>query len=206
MKKYRLTIIILSLILIADQVTKILVKTTMVLGTPGEKKVIGDWFRLHFIENNGMAFGLEFGGDVGKIALTIFRIIASIAIAWYLNDLIKRGAPKGFIISITFILAGAIGNIIDSVFYGIIFNDSTYFQPAVMFPEGGGYSGILKGKVVDMLYFPVIDTYLPDWFPFWPNKHFIFFRPVFNIADSAVTSGVMLILLFQKRFFKEEIK
>lgn len=170
----------------------------MMLGE--EINVFGNWFILHFTENNGMAFGMEFGGDTGKILLTLFRILAIGGLIWYLIHLNKNKAHKGYIVSISFILAGAIGNIIDSVFYGMIFNDS-FNQIASMFPEGGGYNGILKGKVVDMLYFPIIRGHFPDWFPFWGSEPFIFFRPVFNIADSCVTSGVFLILVFQRRFF-----
>lgn len=198
-KKLILSLIIVVSILVFDQILKVYIKTNMLLGE--EINIIGKWFRLHFTENNGMAFGLEFAGEYGKLVLTLFRFVASIGIAYYIYDLAKKGAPKGLIISISLILAGALGNLIDSAFYGMIFNDS-YYRVATMFPESGGYSSFLHGRVVDMLYFPVIDTYLPDWFPLWPNKHFIFFRPVFNIADSSVTTGVFIILLFQRKYFK----
>ncbi len=188
-------------ILLIDQVSKYLVKTNMILGE--DYHVIGDWFRLHFVENNGMAFGLEFGGEKGKFFLTLFRILAVGAIIWFLNDLIKKKEHPGLIACVAMILAGAIGNIIDSVFYGVIFTDSHY-QVASMFPEGGGYAGWFQGKVVDMLYFPLIDTRLPEWAPIWGGRHFIFFRPVFNIADSSITTGVFTILIFQKRFFKKK--
>jgi signal peptidase II len=199
MKKYRLPAIILFGVLFLDQLVKILVKTNMVLGQ--ELNVIGNWFKIHFTENYGMAFGLEFGGDYGKIILSIFRIVASGFILWYIIKLVQKNESKGLIIGLTLILAGAIGNLIDSAFYGMIFNES-YFQPATLFPPEGGYSSFLKGRVVDMLYFPIIDTTLPDWLPFWANKHFLFFRPVFNLSDSAITIGVLYILIFQRDFIK----
>lgn len=165
--------------------------------------VFGDWFKIYFIENNGMAFGMELAGKWGKIALSLFRIIAICGIGWYLNDLCKKKAPKGLIFSIGLIFAGAMGNIIDSAFYGMIFNDS-YYQVASFLPEAGGYSSFLHGKVVDMLYFPLIDGNFPSWFPVWGNDHFVFFRPVFNVADSYITIGVTLILLFHKKYFVNE--
>ena len=197
-------VIIILLILIADQVLKIWVKTSMLIGSRGEIAVLGEWFILHFTENEGMAFGMKFGGEFGKITLSIFRIIAVIAIGWYLFRLTRRNEPFGFILSISLILAGALGNIIDSAFYGIIFSDSTFHQVARIFPEEGGYSSFLHGKVVDMFYFPIIKGFYPDWFPFWGGNEFIFFRPVFNIADSSITVGVGILILFQKRFFKKE--
>lgn len=200
MKKHHISITLLLLVLIIDQVSKYLVKTSMMLGE--EIKVISDWFILHFTENNGMAFGLEFAGEYGKLFLSIFRILAVIAIAYYLVQLIQKEVHRGLIISVTLILAGAIGNIIDSVFYGMIFNES-YYQVASLFPEEGGYSSFLHGRVVDMLYFPVINTHLPEWVPFLGGRHFIFFRPVFNVADTAITTGVFTIIFFQKRYFKD---
>ncbi len=200
MSKLNISILIIFVVLLLDQVFKIWVKTHMVIGQ--EYHIIGNWFILHFTENNGMAFGMEFGGKTGKIILSVFRIIAVIGIGWYLVHLNKNNEPFGLIISVALILAGALGNILDSAFYGIIFNES-YNQVAQFMPEEGGYSSFLHGRVVDMLYFPVIKGQYPDWFPFWSNRPFIFFRPVFNIADSAVTVGVSMILIFQKRYFSK---
>lgn len=166
-----------------------------------EFSVIGNWFLLHFIENNGMAFGMEFAGKTGKLILSIFRVFAVAGIGWYLVKLIREDASYGLILSISAIFAGAVGNIIDSVFYGVIFSDSGFFQLATLFPEGGGYSSFLHGRVVDMLYFPVLKGHYPSWFPWNPGGEFLFFRPVFNLADSSITIGVSAILIFQKRFF-----
>jgi len=192
-------LLILS-ILIADQIVKITVKTNMVIGE--EIPVLGNWFRIHYLENNGMAFGLEWGGKAGKIALSLFRMAAIAVIAWYLESIIKKNAHTGLILSVSAIIAGAAGNLIDSAFYGMIFSES-WHTPAVLFPEGGGYSSFMLGRVVDMLYFPIIDTHWPDWSPIRPGQTFIFFRPVFNIADASITTGVLAILVFQKRFFGE---
>ncbi len=166
--------------------------------------VFGEWFFIHFIENPGMAFGFEFGGEWGKLFLSLFRIVAIVFIAIYLRGLIKQRAHSGFIIAVAMVLAGAAGNIIDSAFYGLIFSESPRFSPetAVLFPDGGGYAGFLHGKVVDMLYFPIIDGHWPDWVPGLKGQRFQFFRPVFNIADSAITVGMAIILINQKKFFK----
>jgi len=197
-KKSALFIVVL---LILDQVFKIWIKTHMMLGE--EFPVFGDWFMIHFIENNGMAFGMELEGKWGKIILSLFRIVAICGIGWYLNDICKKKAPKGLIFSIGLIFAGAMGNIIDSAFYGMVFNDS-YYQVASFLPEAGGYSSFLHGKVVDMLYFPLVDGNFPSWFPVWGGEHFVFFRPVFNVADSYISIGVTFILLFHKKYFVEE--
>ena len=150
-----------------------------------------------------MAFGMEFAGEWGKLFLSVFRIIAVTGIGWYLFSLPKQGVSKGLMASGALIFAGALGNIIDSAFYGVIFNDS-YYQLATLMPAEGGYSTWLYGRVVDMLYFPLMEGFFPQWFPVWGGEHFVFFRPVFNIADSAITCGVASILIFHRGFFKEE--
>ncbi len=172
----------------------------MVLGQ--EIPLIGKYGMLHFIENNGMAFGIEMGGTAGKIILSIFRIIAIAVISWYLYKLVRKNAYTGLILAVSAILAGAAGNLIDSAFYGIIFSESTFEKTAILFPEGGGYSSFLLGKVVDMFYFPIINTTWPEWSPFKPGQQLIFFRPVFNLADAAITCGVLSIILFQKKMFR----
>ena len=191
-------VFLITLILILDQALKIWVKTNMVIGE--DIPLLGKKGMLHFIENNGMALGMEIGGKTGKLFLSIFRIAAIFAIGWFLNSIIRKKASTGLILAGSAIFAGAVGNMIDSAFYGMIFSES-YHQPALMFPPGGGYSSFLHGRVVDMFYFPVINTHWPDWSPFRPGESFIFFRPVFNIADSAITCGVFAILLFQKKMF-----
>ncbi len=198
--KGKIALIFIILILLADQALKIWVKTHMVLGQ--EIYLFGKFGMLHFVENNGMAFGMEIGGKTGKIFLSIFRIAAIICIAWYLSTLIRKKAHTGLIIAISAILAGAIGNFIDSAFYGLIFSESTYDKLAVLFPPEGGYSSFLQGRVVDMFYFPLINTTWPDWSPIKPGESFIFFRPVFNISDAAITCGVFSIIIFQKKMFK----
>ncbi len=170
-----------------------------------EFQVFGNWFIIHFTENNGIAFGMEFNFPLGKLILTIFRIIASIGIGWYLYKMSKQKENFLLILSLSLIFAGAVGNIIDSVFYGLIFNDSTY-QIANLFPKEGGYGALFHGKVVDMLYFPIIKGNIPQWFPFWKGEDFQFFRPVFNIADSAITVGVFIMLIFQKRIFPKNVE
>jgi signal peptidase II len=193
-------VILIFLVLLIDQIFKFYIKTNMMLGQ--EIKVFGDWFIIHFTENNGMAFGMEFGGSKGKLLLSVFRIVAIGGIGYYIYHLVKTKAPNGYILCIALIFAGAVGNLIDSAFYGMIFNDSNY-QVAQFMPAEGGYSSFLHGRVVDMLYFPVMQGHYPSWFPFWGGDQFIFFRPVFNIADSSITVGVIIILIFQKRFFKQ---
>lgn len=192
-------ILLIIIILIADQVLKIWVKTTMVIGQ--EIHLFGNWGILHFIENNGMAFGMEMGGKPGKLILSVFRVVAVFGIGWFLANLVRHKAHPGLILAVSAIMAGAIGNIIDSAFYGMIFSES-FNQPATLFPPGGGYSSFLHGRVVDMFYFPVINTHWPQWSPFRPGESLVFFRPVFNIADSAITCGVITIILFQKKMFR----
>ena len=192
------SLVLIFLVLIVDQVSKIWVKTNMVLGQ--EFSVIGNRVIIHFTENNGMAFGYEIGGEYGKIILSLFRIVAVIGIIWYMYHLVIKNAPQGVVLSIALILAGAIGNIIDSAFYGVIFNES-FFRPAEVFPAEGGYSSLLHGRVVDMLYFPVLQGTWPEWVPFRGGERFIFFRPVFNFADTAITTGVAITLTFYRKYF-----
>jgi signal peptidase II len=194
------SLLLILLILFADQFLKIWVKTHMEIGQ--EIHLLGNWGILHFIENNGMAFGMEMGGKAGKFVLSIFRIVAIFGIGWFLKSLVDKKANPGLILAVSAIMAGAIGNIIDSAFYGMIFSES-FTQPAILFPPGGGYSSFLHGRVVDMFYFPIVDTHWPVWSPYKSGESFIFFRPVFNIADSAITCGVLSIVLFQKRMFRD---
>lgn len=191
-------IFLILAVLVADQILKIWIKTHLVSG--GEIVVFKNWFILHFVENNGMAFGIEFGNSIGKYLLSIFRLVAIVALVWYLAKLLKKGVPFGLIVCFSLILAGAIGNMIDGAFYGLIFNES-YGQIASLFPPGGGYASFLQGKVVDMFYFPMIETRYPSWFPIWGGQDFIFFRHIFNIADSAVSTGVFAIFLFYRNYF-----
>jgi len=165
--------------------------------------VFHNWFFLHFTENEGMAFGLQLAGKWGKLILSILRIIAVVAIGYWIYLLTRKKTPFGLIFSLSLILAGALGNIIDSAFYGLIFSESTYSQMAVFSPPEGGYASFLHGKVVDMFYFPIIHGTYPSWLPWVGSQDFIFFRPVFNIADSSITTGVLLLILFQKRFFRK---
>ena len=202
MKKFftqgRLAALIVFTVLVIDQVIKICVKTNMVLG---ERIHVTDWFYIYFTENPGMAFGIELGG---KLFLSIFRIVAVGFIGYYLYLLVKKNYQFGFIACISLIMAGAMGNIFDSVFYGVLF-DHSYGQVATFLPEGGGYAGWLHGKVVDMFYFPLIKTTLPDWLPVWGGDEFIFFRPIFNLADSAICVGVFLVLIFYRHTFARSL-
>ncbi|WP_343533524.1 lipoprotein signal peptidase [Pedobacter sp.] len=188
MKGYTKPLLLIFIVLLVDQVSKTWIKTHMYLGQ--EYKVLGDWFIIHFTENNGMAFGLEFGGEFGKLALSLFRIIAVGGIGYGLHYLIQRKYHRGLILNVALIFAGALGNIIDSVFYGLIY----------------GYETLFHGRVVDMLYFPILKGTFPTWFPVWGGEPFEFFRPVFNLADAAISVGVITILIFQKTYFKEEVK
>ncbi|MFC5284340.1 lipoprotein signal peptidase [Pedobacter alpinus] len=187
MKGYTKPLIAIFFILIADQVLKTWVKTNMFIGQ--EFHLIKNFAIIHFTENNGMAFGMEFGGEAGKLALSLFRIVAVAGIGYGLHHLIKHKYHRGLILNVSLIFAGALGNIIDSVFYGIIYN----------------YEKLFHGRVVDMFYFPILQGNFPQWFPIWAGEEFIFFRPVFNIADSAISVGVIMILIYQKVYFKEEI-
>lgn len=185
--------------LVLDQALKIWVKTHMYLG---QEYQVFDWFFIHFTENNGMAFGMEFGGNWGKLGLSLFRIVFVVFMATFLLKLIRKNADKILIVSLSLVLAGAIGNIIDGTLYGILFSES-YRQLATFLPEAGGYAPLFFGKVVDMFYFPIFKGYLPEWIPLWGGDYFVFFRPVFNIADSAISIGVAIMVIFQKKVMKE---
>jgi len=198
--KLRSAVIIILLILIADQALKIWIKTSFPIGHVMD--VMGfQWFQLYFIENEGMAWGWKFGGEWGKMILTLFRLVAVIFGTWYLGKVVKQNYSKGFIVCACLIYAGAVGNLIDSLFYGMIFEDS-HGHISQIFPEQG-YAGFLHGKVVDMLYFPMVESTFPDWVPFVGGEGFLFFSPIFNIADASISIGVITLLIFQKRFFQK---
>ena len=192
--KGQLSLFIIFAVLIIDQIIKIWVKTHMFWH---ESIRITDWFFIYFTENNGMAFGMEF---IGKLFLTSFRIVAVALIIWYLVKIIRQNLKTGYIVCISLILAGAIGNIIDCVFYGVIFSESTHGTIANFVPVGEGYSEWLYGKVVDMFYFPIIDTNWPEWMPFVGGEHFIFFSPIFNFADAAISCGIIALILFYGKY------
>ncbi len=192
--------IIIVLVLLIDQISKFYIKTNFSLG---EEVPVFDWFRILFVENEGMAWGTKIPGEYGKLFLTLFRLVAIVGIGYWLWDSIRKNGSRILITAIALIFAGAFGNIIDSVFYGIVFNDS-YGQVAEFMPAQGGYGTLFHGKVVDMLYFPLWQGNLPEWIPFWGGNYFTFFEPVFNIADSAISAGVILLLLFNKRAFPKE--
>jgi signal peptidase II len=187
--------VILS-VLLADQALKVWVKLTFLYDTA--VPLFGDRSFLHFIENRGMAFGLEFGGEWGKLLLTLLRIVAVAGIGYALVKMTRTGASRMLVFSVALIFAGALGNIIDSTFYGVLFSESTPFRRAIFMPPGGGYAPLLHGAVVDMFYFPLWEGRLPEWMPFWGGEHMVFFRPVFNIADAAITVGVALFILVQR--------
>ena len=215
--KGRIALLVIFGVLIADQLIKVAVKTNMywhqsenvfkwLYDKLGIDATPPTWFYIYFTENNGMAFGLEI---IDKLFLTTFRIVAVCAIGWFLYKFVKKGMKTGFIVCISMILAGALGNIIDCVFYGVLFNESTYSQIATFLPEGGGYAPWLYGRVVDMFYFPIIDTHWPEWMPFVAGERFIFFSPIFNFADASISCGIIALLLFYGRYLNksyQEIK
>jgi signal peptidase II len=207
--KYRNAVLLILFIILIDQALKIWVKTHMPYGVEGEHKVIGDWFRLHFLENEGMAFGMKLGGGaaIGKIILTLFRLVAVVFGFFLLKKLVVKEYSRGAIICGALILAGALGNLIDSMFYGMIFTNSSYHtrEIAHFTSFGQGYGQFLHGRVVDMLYFPLCSGTFPKWMPFVGGDHFEFFEPVFNIADAAISIGVITLVLFQKRFIHKKV-
>lgn len=218
MAKARNLILLIVLILVADQVLKIWVKTNMPLSyhwdtshhplTPYDRGIrpFGDdaeWAQIYFVENEGMAWGWKFGGEIGKMSLTLFRMVAVLFGVWYIREIMKKKQHPGFIVCVGLIFAGALGNLIDSMFYGLIFDESTYTSVAKIFPDRG-YAGFLHGKVVDMFYFPIIRSQYPEWMPFVGGDEFEFFSPVFNIADASISVGVITLLIFQKRFLQTE--
>ncbi|TNE30905.1 MAG: lipoprotein signal peptidase [Bacteroidetes bacterium] len=198
------SLLIVLAVLIADQALKLWVKTTMGYN---HSEPITSWFHIHFIENPGMAFGLEWGGNTGKIILSIARLFAIGGIFIWLKRSIAKNAGSVQLTAIALIFAGAVGNMIDSAFYGLIFDTGLVYNAEMgewvsytgISQVGGGYTGFLQGNVVDMLYFPIYRGFLPDWVPFWGGEHFVFFRPIFNLADSAITVGVILLLFFQRK-------
>ena len=199
LSKGQLSILIIFSVLIIDQIIKIWVKTNMFWH---ESIRITDWFFIYFTENNGMAFGMEI---IGKLFLTSFRIIAVVLIIWYLRKIVKQNLKTGYIVCISLILAGAIGNIIDCVFYGVLFSESTHSSLATFVPIGEGYSEWFYGKVVDMFYFPIIDTNWPEWMPFVGGEHFIFFSPIFNFADAAISCGIIALILFYSKYLNDNM-
>ncbi|WP_321517263.1 lipoprotein signal peptidase [uncultured Bacteroides sp.] len=201
--KGQLSVLIILSVLVIDQIIKVLVKTGMYLHE--NIRVCGNWFYIYFTENNGMAFGMEL---FGKLFLTSFRIIAVALIGYYITKIVKKNLKTGYIVCLSMILAGALGNIIDSIFYGVIFGPSVpegYLNSslATFMPEGGGYSSLLYGKVVDMFYFPIIDTTWPSWIPVVGGNHFIFFSPIFNFADASISCGIIALLLFYSKYLNE---
>lgn len=192
--------LLIFVILLIDQVSKFYIKTNFALG---EEVRVFDWFRILFVENEGMAWGAKIPGEYGKLILTSFRLVAIVGIAYWLWDSVRKNSSTELVVAVSLIFAGAFGNIIDSVFYGEIFSHS-YNQVATFLPDEGGYGTLLHGKVVDMLYFPLWSGYLPEWIPIWGGEYFTFFEPVFNVADSAITIGVFLLIIFNKKAFSHE--
>ena len=209
--KLSTSILIILLILIVDQVSKIYIKTHFPVGEVA--RILGmDWARLHFIENSGMAWGWKFGNEGGKVALTLFRLVAVIFGSWLIVKFAREKYSRGFMVCVALIYAGALGNLIDSMFYGMLFDKGLHFDPSIGDYVGysgiaamgqGGYSSFLHGSVVDMLYFPMVKTTYPSWIPLVGGDSFEFFSPIFNIADMAISTGVITLLVFQKRFYRK---
>lgn len=195
-----LAVTLILVLLVIDQVIKIWVKTNMPLYDTIE---ITSWFKIHYIENNGMAFGMTF---VNKLVLSLFRIVAIVLLCYYISLLVRRGCRLGYLICVAIVTAGAAGNIFDSMFYGLIFSGSSPYYVSYFVPFGDGYAPFLMGKVVDMFYFPLIESTFPDWVPFWGGENFVFFSPVFNFADACVSVGVVVVLLFYQRELTELFK
>lgn len=210
LKRYKIPLITVLSVLFIDQFIKIYIKANYPLGEVGR---LANWCILHFTENPGMAFGFEFGGAFGKLALSVFRILACVGGAFYIRHMIKKREHTGFIFAVSLILAGAIGNILDGTFYGLIFDRGTFFDHdfneympydgIASLTTRGGYAPSMYGCVVDMFYFPILNGHFPDWFPIWGGEDFQFFRPIFNFADASISAGVFIIILFQKRFTKK---
>ncbi|CAN5262279.1 lipoprotein signal peptidase [soil metagenome] len=198
--KGRIVLLIILAVILADQALKIWVKTHYYYEE--NHAMLGKWFYLYFIENEGMAYGWKLGGNAGKLFLTLFRLAAVIFGGYYIITMIRRKYHTGLLVCAALIFAGAFGNLIDSMFYGIIYEKSTPSHISVLFPHEG-YAGFLHGRVVDMLYFPIINTHYPLWFPVWGGQEFTFFSPIFNIADASISAGVIALILFQKKFFKD---
>ncbi len=206
MSKKAIIFITIISILLLDQALKIWIKTNLQYGE-GFNMFGQEWAKIQFVENEGMAFGLSYGGVIGKYFLSVFRIIMAVFLSYLLYTLLKANEKNSLLFSFSLIVAGAIGNILDCIFYGLMFSESHYHGGLAEFVSfGSGYAPMLQGKVVDMLYFPMVDTVLPTWMPIWGGERFEFFRPVFNIADSAITVGVVSILLFNRGFFSNEKK
>ena len=200
MAKKKIILLIVALLAL-DQIVTIWIKTHFMLDE--SVTVFANWLFIRFIENPGAAFGVQLGGSYGKLALSIFRLVAIGALGYYLYYLTRKKTPAGVLVGFGLIFAGAMGNLIDSAFYGLIFSESTYTSVATFLPEGGGYAGFLHGKVVDMLFFPIWEGSYPSWFPWIGGDSFLFFSPIFNLADSYITIGVIYLLLFQRKFFNK---
>lgn len=201
-KNYIICFGLIAIVLLLDQVIKIWIKSTFAIGESVD--LIGDWCKLYFVENEGIAFGISFGQDAGKLILTLFRLLASVAILIFLILRIKKGIRTLLLVGVSLIFVGAVGNLIDSCFYGLIFSESSSSQVATLFPEGGGYGRFLYGRVVDMFYFPIAEWVWPEWMPWIGGKDAEFFSAIFNIADAAVCTGVALLIIDQIKNDKKE--